>query len=172
MSLLSLSVHLQKMLCFSPSKRITASEALLHPYFSEYGFEPLSFSPSSSSSSRSMRSSDASSSFNSSFLSSSSHNESGGSMGDPNQWTTRSVTVMIPMLESIAVHLNKFNIEIPVPTLVQSLSDLTWNPIPRSQEFIISYLLKIFFCSNGATTYTGLKMLQLLHFYISLLHID
>ena len=48
------------------------------------------------------------------------------------------------MLESIAVHLNKFNIEIPVPTLVQSLSDLTWNPNPRSQEFIISYLLKIF----------------------------
>ena len=96
MSLLSLSVHLQKMLCFSPSKRITASEALLHPYFSEYGFEPLSFSPSSSSSSRSMRTSDASSSFNSSFLSSSSHNESGGSMGDPNQWTTRSVTVMNP----------------------------------------------------------------------------
>jgi len=76
---------IQKMLCFSPSKRITASEALLHPYFSEYGFEPLSFSPSSSSSSRSMRTSDASSSFNSSFLSSSSHNESGGSMGDPNQ---------------------------------------------------------------------------------------
>ena len=96
MSLLSLSVHLQKMLCFSPSKRITASEALLHPYFSEYGFEPLSFSPSSSNSSRSMRSSDASSSFNSSFLSSSSHNESGGSMGDPNQWKTRSVTVMNP----------------------------------------------------------------------------
>lgn len=73
----------QKMLCFSPSKRITASEALLHPYFSECGYEPLSFSPSSSSSmSRtSMRSSDTS--FNSSAsLSFSSHDDSGASLGD------------------------------------------------------------------------------------------
>ena len=81
------SFKFQKMLCFSPNNRITASEALLHPYFSEYGFEPLSFSPSSNST-RSMRSSDASSSFNSSFLSSSSHDESGGSLGDPNQSRT------------------------------------------------------------------------------------
>jgi cyclin-dependent kinase 6 len=73
----------QKMLCFSPNSRITASEALLHPYFSEYGFEPMSFSPSSSSTgSRSMRTSDASSSFNSSSLSFTSHDESGGSLGD------------------------------------------------------------------------------------------
>ena len=69
---------LQKMLCFSPSERITASEALLHPYFSEYGYEPLSFSPSSSSS-RSMR---TDSSFNSSILSFSSHDDSGASLGD------------------------------------------------------------------------------------------
>jgi len=68
----------QKMLCFSPSERITASEALLHPYFSEYGYEPLSFSPSSSSS-RSMR---TDSSFNSSILSFSSHDDSGASLGD------------------------------------------------------------------------------------------
>lgn len=66
------------MLCFSPSERITASEALLHPYFSEYGYEPLSFSPSSSSS-RSMR---TDSSFNSSILSFSSHDDSGASLGD------------------------------------------------------------------------------------------
>lgn len=73
----------QKMLCFSPNNRITASEALLHPYFSEYGFQPLTFSPSaSSSSSRSMRASDQSTSFDSSSLSFSSHDESGGSFGD------------------------------------------------------------------------------------------
>lgn len=71
----------QKMLCFSPNDRITASEALLHPYFSECGYEPMSFSPTSSSS-RSMRSSDASSSFNSSALSFSSHDDSGASLGD------------------------------------------------------------------------------------------
>jgi len=71
----------QKMLCFSPSDRITASDALLHPYFSDHGFAPLSFSPSSSSS-RSMRSSDASSSFNSSALSFTSHDDSGASLGD------------------------------------------------------------------------------------------
>ncbi|TRY68636.1 hypothetical protein TCAL_08885 [Tigriopus californicus] len=72
----------QKMLTFDPSERITASEALLHPYFSDYGFSPLSFSPASSSS-RSMRSSDHSSSLNSSSnLSFSSHDESGGSLGE------------------------------------------------------------------------------------------
>merc|ERR1711963_121219 len=54
----------QKMLCFSPDKRITASEALLHPYFIESNYAPLSFSPSSSSRSTSMRSSDASPPFN------------------------------------------------------------------------------------------------------------
>ena len=69
------------MLCFNPSDRITASDALLHPYFSEYGYQPLSFSPSSTSS-RSMRSSDASSSFNSSALSFTSHDDSGASLGD------------------------------------------------------------------------------------------
>eukprot|EP00095_Tigriopus_kingsejongensis_P009173 maker-scaffold145_size311916-snap-gene-1.9 protein:Tk09173 transcript:maker-scaffold145_size311916-snap-gene-1.9-mRNA-1 annotation:"cell division protein kinase 4" len=72
----------RKMLSFDPSERITASEALLHPYFSEYGFSPLSFSPASTSS-RSMRSSDHSSSLNSSSnLSFSSHDESGGSLGE------------------------------------------------------------------------------------------
>jgi serine/threonine protein kinase len=72
----------QKMLCFNPSDRITASDALLHPYFSEHGYAPLSFSPSSSSRSTSMRSSDASSSFNSSALSFTSHDDSGASLGD------------------------------------------------------------------------------------------
>ena len=74
---------LQKMLCFNPSQRITANEALLHPYFSEYGFSPLSFSPSASStSSRSMRTSDHSSTSDRSLDSSltfSSHDESGSS---------------------------------------------------------------------------------------------
>ncbi len=45
----------RKMLCFNPNQRITASEALVHPYFSDSGFSPLSFSPSSSSASTSMR---------------------------------------------------------------------------------------------------------------------
>ena len=80
---------LQKMLCFSPNRRITAHEALDHPYFSEYGYAPLSLSPASTSttSSRSMRSSDHSSvgldtsggSLGGSFLS---HDESVGSIGD------------------------------------------------------------------------------------------
>lgn len=80
---------LQKMLCFTPNRRITAHEALNHPYFSEYGYAPLSSSPASTSttSSRSMRSSDHSSvgldssggSLGGSFLS---HDESVGSIGD------------------------------------------------------------------------------------------
>ena len=76
--------HFQKMLCFTPNRRITAHEALDHPYFSEYGYAPLSLSPASSStnSSRSMRSSGLDSSGGSlggSFLS---HDESVGSIGD------------------------------------------------------------------------------------------
>ena len=37
------------MLCFSPNRRITAHEALDHPYFSEYGYATLSLSPASTS---------------------------------------------------------------------------------------------------------------------------
>ncbi len=77
------------MLCFNPHQRITASEALLHPYFSEYGFAPLSFSPntSGSSASRSMRTSDggrsSDRSLDSSLTFSSGHDESGASsVGD------------------------------------------------------------------------------------------
>ena len=78
----------RKMLCFNPHQRITASEALLHPYFSDSGFQPLSFSPASasSSSSRSMRTSDGGHSSDRSLDSSltfSSHDESGSSsVGD------------------------------------------------------------------------------------------
>ncbi len=82
----------QKMLCFSPSKRITASEALMHPYFSEYGFEPMSYSPntsaSTSASSRSMRSSDGS--FNASSLSFSSGHDDSGSLGDMSGTSSKS----------------------------------------------------------------------------------
>jgi serine/threonine protein kinase len=49
----------QRMLTFDPNRRITAHEALLHPYFANSGFSPLTFSPSttsSSSASTSMRS--------------------------------------------------------------------------------------------------------------------
>jgi serine/threonine protein kinase len=37
---------LQKMLIFDPSKRITASEALQHPYFEDSGLTRISLSPS------------------------------------------------------------------------------------------------------------------------------
>ena len=82
--------YFQRMLSFSSSNRITASDALLHPYFSDDGFAPLSFSPSTSASAststRSMRTSDGSDrmtdrSFDSS-LTFSSHDESGGSFAD------------------------------------------------------------------------------------------
>lgn len=58
---------LEKMLTFDPRKRITASQALAHPYFSEYGPDPmtsptLSTSRSELSSLRSNRSSDVSAS--------------------------------------------------------------------------------------------------------------
>ena len=53
---------LQKMLQFDPKKRITAHEALAHPYFSEYGCSPHDTSTSSSSAaSSSTRMSDRSS---------------------------------------------------------------------------------------------------------------
>eukprot|EP00096_Caligus_rogercresseyi_P003883 TRINITY_DN1770_c1_g1_i2.p1 TRINITY_DN1770_c1_g1~~TRINITY_DN1770_c1_g1_i2.p1 ORF type:complete len:402 (+),score=99.83 TRINITY_DN1770_c1_g1_i2:277-1482(+) len=76
---------LQKLLCFSPSDRLTAAEALCHPYFTDYGFEPITLSPNtSSSSSRSMRTSEGTisdRSLDSSSLSfSSSHDESFGNM--------------------------------------------------------------------------------------------
>ena len=35
------------MLVFHPDQRISASKALLHPYFSDYGFTPHSMSPTS-----------------------------------------------------------------------------------------------------------------------------
>jgi len=38
---------LRKMLVFSPEQRISAGKALLHPYFSEFGFTPFSVSPTS-----------------------------------------------------------------------------------------------------------------------------
>lgn len=40
-------ISLQKLLIFSGEQRISASRALLHPYFSEFGFTPLSVSPTS-----------------------------------------------------------------------------------------------------------------------------
>jgi len=56
---------LEKMLHFDPKRRITASQALAHPYFAEYGCEPLTsptLSTSDMSSTRSGRSSDVSAS--------------------------------------------------------------------------------------------------------------
>jgi len=38
---------LERMLTFDPSQRMTASEALLHPYFRDDGFTAVTFSPSS-----------------------------------------------------------------------------------------------------------------------------
>jgi len=38
---------LKKMMVFSSDQRISASKALLHPYFSDYGFTPCSVSPTS-----------------------------------------------------------------------------------------------------------------------------
>jgi len=68
---------LEKMLRFDPKRRITAAEALAHPYFSEYGLSPHSSSPSGSSTRSSLRPSDASdSSMNLS------HDTSGSSVGD------------------------------------------------------------------------------------------
>lgn len=80
----------KKMLCFNPNQRITASEALVHPFFRDSGFLPLQLSPSASStSSRSMRSSDRTPSTPlsdrslDSSLAFSSHDESGASsLGD------------------------------------------------------------------------------------------
>ena len=70
------------MLCFSPGRRITANEALMHPYFADYysdqpsggsgGDADTSGNSSSSLANRSMRSED---------VSFSSHDESGGSLG-------------------------------------------------------------------------------------------
>ena len=40
-------VTFQKMMVFSSEGRISASKALLHPYFSDYGFTPCSVSPTS-----------------------------------------------------------------------------------------------------------------------------
>lgn len=44
---------LEKMLHFDPKKRVTAAEALAHPYFAEYGLSPHAPTPSPSSSTRS-----------------------------------------------------------------------------------------------------------------------
>merc|ERR1711902_187899 len=40
---------LKKLLVFSSDQRISAGKALLHPYFSDFGFTPLSVSPTSDS---------------------------------------------------------------------------------------------------------------------------
>jgi len=84
---------LKKMLVFSPDHRVSASKALLHPYFSEFGFTPLSVSPTSdlgpsSSSSSSMSEAGSSEAGNTSLspanvsTSFSSHETSGDSLGD------------------------------------------------------------------------------------------
>jgi len=51
---------LEKMLMFDPKKRLTAAEALAHPYFAEYGLSPHASSPSASSTRSSVRRSDIS----------------------------------------------------------------------------------------------------------------
>lgn len=70
----------KRMLCFSPTRRITANEALMHPYFADYysdqpsggsGGDADTSGNSSSLANRSMRSD----------VSFSSHDDSGGSMG-------------------------------------------------------------------------------------------
>jgi serine/threonine protein kinase len=48
------------MLMFDPKKRLTAAEALAHPYFAEYGLSPHASSPSASSTRSSVRRSDIS----------------------------------------------------------------------------------------------------------------
>ncbi|XP_040583138.1 cyclin-dependent kinase 6 [Lepeophtheirus salmonis] len=73
---------IERLLCFSTNRRLTAAEALQHPYFTDYGFEPITLSPSSSSS-RSMRTSEGTvsdRSLDSSSLSFSSHDDSFGNM--------------------------------------------------------------------------------------------
>ena len=47
---------MQKLLHFDPAKRLTAAEALAHPYFAEYGLSPHAPTPSPSSSSSCSRS--------------------------------------------------------------------------------------------------------------------
>ncbi|CAB4055690.1 CDK6 [Lepeophtheirus salmonis] len=76
---------IERLLCFSTNRRLTAAEALQHPYFTDYGFEPITLSPSSSSS-RSMRTSEGTvsdRSLDSSSLSFSSHDDS--SWGKPGE---------------------------------------------------------------------------------------
>jgi len=93
---------LKKMLVFSSDQRISASKALLHPYFSHYGFTPCSVSPTSdfaseSSSSGSM--SEAGSSEPNTSLSPvnastsfSSHETSGDSLADMSGITEQSAS--------------------------------------------------------------------------------
>lgn len=83
---------LRKMLVFSSDQRISAGKALLHPYFSEFGFTPFSVSPTSdfaSETSSSASMSEAGSSEQNTSLSPvnastsfSSHETSGDSLGD------------------------------------------------------------------------------------------
>ena len=83
------------MLVFNSDQRISGSKALLHPYFSDYGFTPASVSPtsdlaseSSSSCAGSMSEAGSSSEPNTSLspvnasTSFSSHETSGDSLGD------------------------------------------------------------------------------------------
>jgi len=87
---------LKKMLVFRPDYRLSAGRALLHPYFSEFGFTPMSVSPTSelasSEASTSMSEAGSSSEANTSLspvntvdsgsTSFSSHETSGDSLGD------------------------------------------------------------------------------------------
>jgi len=81
---------LEAMLTFDPSRRISASEALRHPYFRDDGYVPLLFSPSdtsgiNSSSPRSTGSSSGSSRNEAGTpipMSCSSNDDSGHSSGD------------------------------------------------------------------------------------------
>ena len=85
-------VSLQKLLVFSGEQRISASRALTHPYFSEFGFTPISVSPTSDlaseASASSMSEASGSSEPNTSLspvnasTSFSSHETSGDSLGD------------------------------------------------------------------------------------------
>ena len=69
------------MLVFDPKRRITAAEALVHPYFSQFGFSPGTSSPSSSSTLSSSRSSVRRSDQSDSSMNLS-HDTSGSSVGD------------------------------------------------------------------------------------------
>jgi len=92
---------MKKMLVFRPDNRMSAGKALLHPYFSDFGFTPMSTSPTSeiasSEASTSMSEAGSSSEANTSLspvntvdsgsTSFSSHETSGDSLGDMSSTT-------------------------------------------------------------------------------------